>query len=222
MQITPLGPDGEVYNPGGGYTYHEAAVLIGAWVEGLAIEWEISQRVTGDPATSTRGCCEPAIAEMPDGRILMVMRGSNDARPSLPGYKWYSVSEDGGFHWGPVRPWSFSDGVPFFSPSSCSQLLPHSNGRCFWIGNVTSGNPRGNSPRHPLVIGQVDPQSAMLLKESVVTIDTREPGEDEDLQLSNFLAHEDRENGDVVLYVTRFFHKKAWRGDAYVYRVAVR
>jgi len=31
IQITPIGPDGEYYNPGGGYTYHESAVLIGRW-----------------------------------------------------------------------------------------------------------------------------------------------------------------------------------------------
>lgn len=219
VQITPLGPDGEYHNPGGGYTYHEAAVLIGTWTDGLKIEWDLSARVANDPARSTRGCVEPTVAEMPDGRILMVMRGSNDVKPHLPGYKWYSVSDDGGLHFTPPEPWTYSDGSPFFSPSSCSQLLRHSNGRYYWIGNVSPSNPRGNSPRYPLVIGQVAPESLMLIKETVTVIDDRGADEEVDLQLSNFLAHEDRETGEVVLHMTRFFHRKGWRGDAYVYRI---
>ncbi|NLE58631.1 MAG: exo-alpha-sialidase [Planctomycetes bacterium] len=33
IQITPIGPDGQYHNPGGGYTYHDSAVLIGRWTE---------------------------------------------------------------------------------------------------------------------------------------------------------------------------------------------
>lgn len=33
--------------------------------------------MVADPAKSTRGCDEPTIAEIPDGRVLMVIRGSN-------------------------------------------------------------------------------------------------------------------------------------------------
>jgi len=86
IQITPIGPDGEYYNPGGGYTYHDAAVLIARWNEAGTLDWDLSARVKGDPARSTRGMLEPTIAERPDGRILMVMRGSNQRKPELPGY----------------------------------------------------------------------------------------------------------------------------------------
>ena len=81
VQITPLGPDGKYWKPGGGYTYTDVAVLVGVWTDGMKIEWEISERVKADPMKSTRGLVEPTIAEMPDGRILMVMRGSNDVKP---------------------------------------------------------------------------------------------------------------------------------------------
>lgn len=220
VQITPIGPDGEYYNPGGGYTYHEAAALIGTWTDGLRLEWDLSERVANDPARSTRGCVEPTIAEMPDGRVLMVMRGSNDVKPDLPGYKWYAVSDDGGFTWGPPAPWTYADGSPFYSPSSCSQLLRHSSGRYYWLGNITPTNPRGNSPRYPLVIGEVDPDTLMLIKGSTTVIDDRGPDEDASLQLSNFLAYEDREDGHMTLHVTRFF-PNGWRGDAYVYEINV-
>ena len=219
VQITPIGPNGEYYNPGGGLTYHDSAVLIGTWRDDLKIDWELSQRVVADPKKSTRGCLEATIIEAPDGRIAMVMRGSNDRNRKLPGHKWYSVSDDGGFHWSPIKPWTYADGTPFFSPSSCSQLLKHTNGRIYWIGNISPRNTHGNSPRYPLAIGQVDPTSLLLVKDTVAAIDTRQPGEDADLQLSNFLAYEDRESHDIVVHVTRFFHTKGWRGDAYVFRI---
>ena len=218
VQLTPVGPDGEYYNPGGGYTYHEAAVLIGTWRDDLTIEWDLSARVANDPAVSTRGCVEPTIAEMPDGRILMVLRGSNDAKPQLPGYKWYAVSEDGGRTWTRPEPWTYDDGENFFSPSSCSQLVPHSNGRCYWLGNLTPENPTGNLPRYPMVIAEVDPESLMLIRDSEGVVDDCGPGDDPSLTLSNFMAHEDRETAEIILHMSRFTID-TWSGDAYLYRI---
>jgi hypothetical protein len=220
VQITPLGPDGRLHNPGGGYTYHEAAVLIGTCRNDGCIDWEISERVTNDPERSTRGCIEPTLAQFPDGRVLMVLRGSNDARPELPGYRWVSVSQDEGRTWSPVQPWTHDDGEAFFSPSSMSQLLSHSNGEVYWLGNIAPENPRGNHPRYPLVIGRVDPGRLTLVRDSVTMIDDRQPGEPEAMTLSNFFAHEDRESGEILLHMSRWFLEE-WRGDAYCYRIEV-
>ncbi|MGQ9652036.1 MAG: sialidase family protein [Phycisphaerae bacterium] len=129
IQITPIGPDGEYHNPGGGYTYHDSAVLIGRWNDSGTLDWELSNLVKGDPTRSTRGMLEPTIIEVPDGRILMVLRGSNDCKPNLPGYRWYAVSSDHGRSWSPPKPWTYDDGESFYSPSSCSQLLRHSSGQ---------------------------------------------------------------------------------------------
>jgi hypothetical protein len=220
VQMTPIGPDGTYYNPGGGYTYHDAAVLIGRWLDGGRIEWDLSEYIRNDPARSTRGCIEPTVVQVPDGRILMVLRGSNDAKPHLPGYRWHSVSEDEGRTWSPVRPWTYDDGAPFFSPSSMSQLLPHSNGALYWLGNICSANPKGNSPRYPLVIGEVDPARLTLIRDSIFTIDDRQPGEPEVMTLSNFCAHEDRETAEIVLHMSRWFIED-WIGHAYIYRIGV-
>ena len=57
VEISPLAPDGTLYNPGGGYTYHDSAVLHGRW-KGGRIEWEMSDRVQGDPQRTTRGMVE--------------------------------------------------------------------------------------------------------------------------------------------------------------------
>ncbi|MGI6081871.1 MAG: sialidase family protein [Limnochordia bacterium] len=218
VQITPIGPDGEYHNPGGGFTYHYSAVLIGTWSSDHRISWDLSEAVEGDPARSTRGMLEPTIAEMPDGRILMVLRGSNDRRPELPGFRWWSVSEDGGRQWSAPEPWRYSDGEPFFSPSSCSQLIRHSGGRYFWIGNICNDNPVGNRPRYPLVIGEVNPNNLALERESLCVLDDRSPADHVNLTLSNFYAREDRVTGEIVIHCTRFFAGGEWDGDAYEYR----
>ena len=210
---------------GGSVSYSDAAVLIGEWTEDMKIAWDVSEHVETTPKISTRGLLEPTVAEMPDGRILMVCRGSNHAwpsyaKPKIPGYKWYSVSTDGGRHWSnPPKPWTYHDGERFFSPSSCSQLIRHSNGKIYWLGNISPTNPHGNLPRHPLVIGEVDAESLLLRKETVAVIDTRGPEDDESLQLSNFMVHEDRVDGAIVLNVTRFMPKPDWKGDCYTYRI---
>ena len=131
IEITPLGPDGKLYNPTGGYTYTDAAVLDGHW-QGDRLEWKMSDVVKGDPSRSTRGMVEPTIAFLDDGRLLMVLRGSNDRRPELPSWRWIAFSSDGGRSWTSPEPWTYDKGESFFSPSACSQLLRHSSGRLFW------------------------------------------------------------------------------------------
>jgi len=136
VQISPTGPDGEYHNPGAGFTYTDCGVIRGTWRDDLTIAWDLSGMVIADPERSTRGLIEPTIARLADGRLLMVMRGSNDARPELPGYRWFSLSEDDGNCWSGAQPWTYESGIPFHSPSSCSQLVTHSGGEIYWIGNI--------------------------------------------------------------------------------------
>ena len=228
MQVVPLGDDGKFHNPTGGYTYTHAAVLRGRWAGGQAkkIEWEMSAVVRGDPAISTRGMIEPTIAELADGRLLMVLRGSNEKKPSLFAGKWAAFSTDGGRTWSEPRAWTFADGQRFHSPSACSQLLAHSSGRLFWLGNITPANPNGNRPRYPFVIGEVDRRTGLLRRETLTTIDDRGAGDGELLALSNFLAREDRSSGEIVLHMSRQGAKSVgtrhdFTADAFVYRIAL-
>lgn len=221
VQMSPLGDDGKLYNPTGAYTYTEVAVLQGRWHGGELI-WEMGPVIKGDPARATRGMDEPTLQILKDGRLLMVLRGSNDRRPELPSYRWAAFSSDGGRHWTEPQPWTYEDGSSFFSPSACSQLLRHSSGRLFWLGNITPENPRGNRPRYPFVIGEVDRQTGLLQRASVQTVDTLQAGEDPVLSLSNFHAREDRRSGEVVVHMTRLFARpQLWAGDAYLYRVRI-
>jgi hypothetical protein len=221
VEIAPLAPDGQLYNPAGAYTYTDAVVLLGKW-QGAQLEWRASEPIRGDPAWSTRGMDEPTIEFLDEGRLLMVLRGSNDRHPELPGYRWFSVSHDGGIRWTAPQPWTYHDGQKFFSPSACSQLLRHSSGRLFWLGNITSENPRGNRPRYPFVMGEVDRVTGLLRRESIWTIDTLQPGEDPILSLSNFFAREDRLTHEIAVHMTRLFARtEDWAGDAYLYRISV-
>ena len=226
VQSSPVGPDGQYYNPGAGYTYTDCLLLMGRWRADGALVWTASERLVGDPARTTRGLIEPTIAELADGAILMVMRGSNDARPQLPGHKWAARSQDGGRTWTAAQPWTYTDGEAFFSPSACSQLIPHSDGRLFWMGNICAANPVGNSPRYPIVLCEVDPETGLVVRDSVTAIDDRRPGESERLTLSNFYVREDRPTGELLLHLSRYCAhctgpKTDWTADALLYRIAV-
>ncbi len=137
----------------------------------------------------------------------MFMRGSNDRSPDLPAYKWMSISNDSGHSWSLPVPWTFTDGMPFFSPSACSQLVCHSSGRVFWIGNISEHNAKGNSPRYPIVVGEVALDSGLLIRDTLRGIDDRRDGESSRLTLSNFYAREDRATGELLLHLTRLFAK---------------
>ena len=53
-----------------------AAALRGRWREDGTLRWELSGLIKADPARSTRGMDEPTFAELSDGRVLAVLRGS--------------------------------------------------------------------------------------------------------------------------------------------------
>ena len=221
VDITLIGADGKLANPGGGYTYHDCAVLHARW-RGRDLEWRMSGAVKGDPSRTTRGVSEPTLGRLSKGRLLLVMRGANDRKPTLPSRRWVSFSEDGGWRWSEPRPWTYSNKREFYSPSACSQLLHHSNGRLYWLGNITPENPRGNRPRYPFVVGEVDRLSGGLIEESIRTVDNRDPGESDLLTLSNFYAREDRVTKEILVHMTRLFaFNDGWQGDAFAYRIRV-
>ena len=208
-QATILGPDGQLWNPAGGHTYTDVLVIIGCWKDGGRLEWKAASRVQGNPARSTRGMIEPTLAQFADGRILMVMRGSNggkaDPEYKIPSYRWAAVSGDGGQTWSKPAPWTYDDGQPFFSPSSMSTLLRHSSGRVFWVGNISATTCRGTSPRWPVVVAEVDPQSLTLRRKTVLEVDSEQAADRPRgrLDLSHFWLLEDRQTAEIVLTYPR-------------------
>ena len=227
-QSSIVDENGDLSNPGGGYTYTDCVLLIGRWTDDGHITWRASQRVKVDPALSSRGMIEPTLAVLEDGTVIMVMRGSNDNRNEIPGRRWISRSTDGGGTWTDPEPWTWDDGEAFYSPSAMSQLLRHSDGRLFWLGNISSENANGNSPRYPLVMGEVDNDTGLLIRDTTVAIDDRGQEDSPHMTLSNFYAREDRETGEIVLQMSRLFQrdfriegKIDWTADSYIYRISI-
>lgn len=228
VQITPIGPDGSYYNPGGGYTYHYSAVIRGDILDDGHITWTgISNKISNEPTLSTRGSIEPTIVEFDDGTILMVLRGSNggtkDLDHKIKGYRWYSISTNGGKTFSNVKPWLYDTNEHFYSPSSCSQLLRHSSGKIYWIGNISPSNPKANMPRNPIFIGEVDKSSLLLKKDTLLEIDSVKGTQSSDTTFSNFYAREDKQTGRILLHITPFHQTpdNIFGSHAYIYDIEV-
>lgn len=134
------------------------ACLIGRWRPDLSgFDWEMSNLVVA-PEYMSRGLCEPAVAQVADGKLMMLMRGAATARQALPGIKLFSISTDRGRHWGPAVPLTYPDGSFVHSPASLPNLFRSAkNGRVYLIANILPQPCRNADPRYPLAIAQVDP-----------------------------------------------------------------
>jgi len=197
-----------LYNPAGAHTYTEVLMLDGKWVNDK-LEWTLLSRLKADYHRTTRGLIEPTIVQLDNRKILAVMRGSNggniDSNYQIPSYKWFSYSEDGGHTWSVPKPWTYDNGAAFYSPSSMSLLFKHSSGRVFWIGNISEKNPRGNKPRYPLVIGEINRNNMTLIKSSVEILDThkkRDKGKGT-MDLSHVTAIENRVTNNIIIVFSR-------------------
>jgi hypothetical protein len=171
-------------------------------------DWAPSNRVSSDLAW-TPWLSEPDVAQLKDGRVLVVWRGTNEGA-SHGGHKYYSVGASDGATLGGVSEWRYDDGTNFYSPSSVHRLIRNSaTGKLYWIGNIASSPPSGNSPRYPLVIAEVNETGTPSLKKHTVTLiddrqdDPSQPSyQSEFLQLSNFSLLENRETHDFDLYLS--------------------
>lgn len=185
-----------------------SVLLRGRWDEGKgAYHWEPGARVEISPEWSARGLMEPEVAQLRDGRLLVVWRtsthGWDGSVAKRPGRKYFSISTDGGKTLAPVAEWEYDDGTSFYSPSSFHRMLRHSNGKLYWFGNISETPPQGNSPRYPLVIAEIDEEQGALKRNTVTAIDDRQPGQPT-IQLSNFSVFEDRETQQIEMYLAGY------------------
>ncbi len=203
-----------------------AMCFAGSWNESLKnYEWKTSKPVFLPRRISTRGLDEVHLTELNNGKILLIMRGSNSGLDPVkcPGRRWFSVSEDKGLTWGEIKDIRFDTGEQVFSPSSISSTIRSSlNGRLFWIGNISDKPVEGNSPRYPLVIAEIDEENICFKKNTLTVIDDRDPEHDSaSLQLSNFSILENRETNEIEIYLTRLGEKGGgediWNAGAYKY-----
>lgn len=203
-----------------------AMAFVGHWDAARQdYDWQTSNAVYLPRRMSTRGLVELTLNELTDGRLWLVMRGSNTGLDPVecPGRKWHSVSDDGGLTWQPVTDVRYDTGETFYSPASISHLFrSRKTGKLYWMGNITDTPPNGNSPRYPLQIVEVDETIPAFKRDTLALVDDRDPARDsEHVQLSNFSVVEDRETGDLEVYLVKLGEKgggdDVWSADAYRY-----
>jgi hypothetical protein len=207
-----------------------AICFVGSWNADLGdYEWRVSKPVFLPRRISTRGLVEINISELTNGNLLLIMRGSNTQRDPLecPGRKWFALSRDGGFSWSEALDIRYDTGETLYSPASISRTIrSKKTGRLYWVGNITDLPPKGNSPRYPLQIVEIDENNPSFKKETVTVIDDRDLIRDsEDLQLSNFSLLEDRETLKMEVYLTRLGENGGgadlWSANAYKYLLSL-
>lgn len=167
-----------------------------------------------DDRINSRGTSEPVFAELESGRILVVYRVSCVRRPDwncrvspyLPNCKFYTYSDDGGKTFAPPMPWHYDTREFLYSSATFSRFIrSRKNGKLYWIGNITDpAKTDGAYPRYPLQIVEVDEEWGVAKKDTITVIDTRREGETELVQLSNFAVIDNRETGDIELYLCKF------------------
>lgn len=217
-----IAPDGTAYFPmvcyrhGDAYSFQKGGVvLMRRETNG---NWLASNQIYISPERSSRGVLEPAVAILKNGTILVVCRGSNTE--TTPGRKWFTISTDGGKTLAPIREFKYHDGTSFYSPSSIHHFIRSSrNGKLYWITNIVPKPPKGNRPRYPLVIAEIDEEKVTVKKGSVVIIEDRRENEPEKIQFSNFSVIENRETLDFELYMTHLGKnaEHPWQAPVYKY-----
>lgn len=185
-------------------------------------DWTAARPLYVPRRVSTRGLMEPIIAELKDGTLLLEMRGSNAGLDPVkyPGRKWMSLSRDGGRTWTPVTDLRFDTGESFYAPSTLAKFIrSRKSGKLYWVGNICRGPAKGNLPRYPLCIAEVDEKIPALVKSSLTVIDDRGPGDTETVQFSNFSLLENRETLDLEIYLSRLGEKpdSPFSADCYKY-----
>ncbi|MBT3380712.1 MAG: exo-alpha-sialidase [Lentisphaerae bacterium] len=239
-------PEGEGDpDPGGKYGSYDKpahcrdlgiACFVGRWDKQKRLyDWKRGNCVWLPRSVVRRGFMEAAIAELRDGRILVVCRGTGTAE--TPGRKWYAVSSDGGMTLSKVRELKYDDGTRFYSPSSYHRVLRSSaTGKLYWVGNICPEPPQGNAPRYPLVIAEIDEDVPALKRNTATVIDDCLPPDSKDLQLSNFSLIENRRTRCFELFLTRigeralmkgpnkdvFPCKEFWTADCYKYTLTLK
>lgn len=203
----------------------EMMTVIGDYGSDGEIAWHLGQARGIDMEISSRGIDENTLIELPDGRIAALLRGDNSMFPEKPGYKWLCFSSDQGETWSTPVPMPAADGTKPESPGCGSALFrSFTDGKLYWIGNLClqGERPCGNLPRTTLYVMEVQEEPFAFKTETAFAIDEKGFNDSPDVQFSNFRFYQDRETGELVVYMVRFCERGAseiWKSDYYRYRI---
>jgi hypothetical protein len=203
----------------------EMMTVIGEYKSNGEIAWRLGQSRPIDPEISSRGIDENTLFELRDGRIAAVCRGDNSMFPDKPGHKWLCFSSDQGETWSDPTPLPAADGsLPESGSNGAAIFRSIKNGKVYWIGNLCLEGQRanGNQPRSSLSLVEVQEEPFALKRETTFVIEEKNHNDSPEIQLSNFRFYQDRQTGDVVVYLVRLCErgmKEWWKSDYYRYRI---
>jgi len=180
-----------------------AACFVGRWRDDMSdLDWELSNHVTV-PEHLSRSLTEPAVAEMDDDTLMMVMRGSSGPRQTMTSVKFFSISADRGLTWGPAVPLTYPDCSYVYSPGSYLSLFRSAkNDRVYLVANILPEPTKHCDPRYPLKILEIDREYLWALPETETVIQDREERHGKLIRFSNWRHFEDRETGNLVIFMT--------------------
>jgi hypothetical protein len=203
----------------------ELVTVIGEDGRSGELSWRLGQALNINPELSSRGLDENTLVELSGSRIAAICRGDNSGYPEKSGYKWMTFSQDDGATWSTPAPLPATAGEPIESGANGSALFRSiKNGKLYWMGNLALRGDRakGNWPRSPLVIVEVQEDPFALKRETIFAVDERNFNDSPRVQLSNFRFYQDRQTGDLVIFLARLGEQseKEWMlADYYRYRI---
>jgi hypothetical protein len=129
-----------------------------------------------------------------------------------------------------MKPLGCTEGDPIESSATGSCVFRSiKNGKLYWVGNLCMDgqHAKGNWSRTHLVLAELAEDPVAIKRETIAVIDKATESETDQIQLSNFRLLQDRETGEIVLLLNRFFERGGWENlgwhdtDLYMYRVQV-
>ncbi|MEI8247596.1 MAG: sialidase family protein [Lentisphaerota bacterium] len=188
-----------------GFTHASVRNYMGEIVPGkLDIELSAVGSIAVAPEESEGGLAEPRAVELPDGRILLLLRMGailpSQTSSGIPSVKYFSVSEDKGKTWRKPSALTYNDGTYVYSPRSYQEIFRSSkNGRIYAIMNICDKPTTGCDPRDVLQIVEIDPDNLCAKKDTVSIVEARHPDADSLVRFSNWLMFESRNTLNPVI-----------------------
>ncbi|MEX0641454.1 MAG: autotransporter-associated beta strand repeat-containing protein [Pirellulales bacterium] len=183
-------------------------------------DWTAGERNFVSTSLSRQGMGESTTVQLTDGRVMNLWRGMGNSNTPSPGRSWFTVSNNDGLNLGALQELKYDDGTGFYSPAAQANLIRlASNGKLYWIGNISPTVTYDGLPRYPLVIGEVDENLLALKKNTITMIDTLQQGQAASLELSNFSWVEDPITNKLEIYLTNWGNDASneFNADAYRY-----
>ena len=177
----------------------------GRWENGRLV-WTRGETLHVEPEESDCGLSEPHVAQLADGRLVVLLRAGSrlsteeNGVGGLTSGKLMSVSADNGMTWSKPRFLRYDDGKIVYSPRSYQDLfVSEKNGRLYAILNISGEPCWGCDPRNALQIAEIDQETLCVRRETVTVIARQHEQHHNLVRYSNWRGTQDAK-GDMLIF----------------------